>query len=481
MLLAELFPYAHVVYDIFMLLYFITVLTVIGVVLSENRNPVKSLAWVSVLVLLPIVGLILYLLFGRSLKGVHMISRQGLEQLRKQFKYRNVEINSLELSDNSKQIIKLVNSLTTPHLFVGNHIDIYTAGKDKFAQLKKDLSAAKRYIHLQYFIIENDEIGHAIRDILEAKVAEGVTVRVLYDDLGSFTWNPVFFNHMRKAGVAAHPFMKLSPTNFANRLNWRNHRKIVVIDGEIGYIGGMNIADRYVTPKGKHDPWRDTHLRVTGEAVAALQYSFAIDWNFMERTVLTETAMHYDEKPQQDDVMQVLGSGPTSDWNNLSMVFLKAISSAKRTIFIQTPYFLPNDGLLAALQSAALAKVDVRIMIPRKPDSWMLRLASNSYIKSCLQAGIRIYFYEPTMLHSKVMIIDDELVTTGSTNFDFRSLEHNFECNAFIYSHSFCSRMKEIFFEDQHHCTRIILSHWKRRSVVLKALESIVRLFSPIL
>lgn len=483
MFLAELFPYADIVYNVFLVLYFLTVLTVIVVVLSENRNPVKSMAWVLVLLLLPVVGLVIYLIFGRSLKGISLISRSHLRELRRMHNPPEYDPESVTgLSEESQQLISLTSKLSRPHLFVGNNIDVFTTGKEKFEALMRDIREARHYIHVQYFIIEDDKTGSEFLALLMEKAREGVQVKVLYDYVGSFYFRPRVLRRMREAGIDVHPFLKLTFTQFANRVNWRNHRKIVVIDGKFGYLGGMNMADRYVIGDKNWAPWRDTHLRIHGEAVAALQYSFAIDWDFTTRELLNSTTMHYDTAPaSRDYLVQMMTSGPTNRWNNISFVFLKAITLAKRCVYIQSPYFLPSDSLLKALQSAALAGVDVRLMIPRQSDSAMLRLATGSYYKECLLSGIKIYLYEPTIMHAKVVIVDDEFVTAGSTNFDFRSFEHNFEVNTLVYSKEFNEKMKGIFESDMEQCTRLLLSKWKQRPLMQKALESIVRLISPIL
>ena len=277
MFLAELFPYADIVYNVLLVLYILTVLTVIVLVLSENRNPVKSMAWVLVLVLLPVLGLVIYLIFGRSLKGMSLISRSHLRELRRLNDFPNDNDHEEDLSDDTHQIISLVNKLAGPHLFVGNDIEVFTTGQDKFDALKRDILAAQDYIHVQYFILENDKTGSELIQLLIDKAREGVQVRVLYDYVGSFYMHSHVLKRMRAAGIEVHPFLKLTFMQFAFRINWRNHRKIVVIDGKVGYVGGMNIADRYVVGDKKWIPWRDTHLRITGESVAALQYSFAID------------------------------------------------------------------------------------------------------------------------------------------------------------------------------------------------------------
>ena len=483
MILAELFPYANVVYNVLTVLYVLTVLATIVVVLSENRNPVKSMAWVLVLLLLPVVGLLIYLTFGRSLKGMSLISRSDLRELRRLSEYSEENTSQdLELSDSSRQLISLVNKLANPHLFTGNDIKLFTSGQDKFAALLRDIEAAQDYVHVQYFIIENDTVGSQLIGLLKRKAQEGIQVRVLYDYVGSFYMRPRVLKEMRQAGIEVHPFLEVTPANVAFRINWRNHRKIVVIDGKIGYMGGMNIADRYVTGDKKWDAWRDTHLRIAGEAVAALQYSFAIDWNFTTRKLLTSPTKHHHTLPDHGGyIMQMMSSGPTNRWNNISIVFLRAISLSTQRIYIQTPYFLPSEPLLKALQSAALSGVDVRLMIPRRPDSLMLRLATGSYIKECLLAGMKIYFYEPTVMHAKVVIVDDEFVTTGSTNFDSRSFEHNFEFNTLIYSKQFNKMMCDTFEADMNQCTRVSMSKWKKRPLMQKALESVIRLISPIL
>ncbi len=481
MSLAELFPYAHMVFIIATVLYFLTILGIIGVIISENRTPVRSLAWTTVLILLPILGLVLYLFFGRSLKSVVMISRKNRQKLRNQAKLESIDIEELNLSNSSKQIIRLVNSITEPHFFSGNKIDIYTEGTPKFDALKQDLLTAKEFINFQYFIFSNDKIGQEIADILIKKAHEGVKVRVIYDHVGSWSIASSFFRKMRKEGVEAYPFLRVTFPQLANRLNWRNHRKQVIIDGKVGYIGGMNVADRYVYGERGRLPWRDTHLRLTGNAVMALQFSFAIDWNFMKRRLISLPKADNGTGPNDDSGVQIVDSGPTGLWNAMSLVFSKAISVAQKSIYIQTPYFLPNDGQMKALQSAALSGVDVRLMMPQAPDSKVLRYSSFSYVKECLLAGIKVYFYHERMMHAKCVIVDDEFVTVGSTNFDYRSFEHNFECNAVIYSRNFNARMKQIFLKDIKHCRRIILSRWTRRPWAQRTLESLSRLLGPIL
>lgn len=461
--------------------YVITVISCVAVVLKENRNPIRSLAWVIALIFLPVVGLVFYLFFGRSLKGQRMISRHNKRRMINTMAPRHVDLNSQNLNADEKNLVKLLRNLCSSFYTVNNRIEIFTSGKLKFDSLKMDLRRATKSIFLQYYIFNDDTIGNQIADILIEKAHQGVDVKVIYDNVGSFHTKRKFFKRLKNAGVDTHPFLRVTFPQLANRINWRNHRKIVVIDGRIGYIGGMNIADRYYEGTPTDIAWRDTHFRIVGDIVEALTYSFVVDWNFKNQP----KSLEYPKVPpvnfENNVGMQLITSGPLDSWENVALGFLKAISCAKRSIFIQTPYFLPTDALQHALEAAALAKIDVRIMIPRRTDSRMLQLATFSYVTQCLKAGIKVYLYNPGMLHAKGMIIDDNIVTVGSTNFDFRSFENNFECNLMVYDREFNASMRDIFFNDLKHCTKLTFPSWHKRPVFQRSLESIVRLISPIL
>ena len=460
--------------------YLATIVSCIVVVLKENRNPIRSLSWIIALIFLPFVGLVFYIFFGRSLRGQHMISRMNKRKIMTSMAPRHVDLDSQNLTRSERNLIKLARNISSSFFTVNNKIEIFTTGKEKFEALKHDLINARRSIYLQYYIFLDDTLGQEIADILMQKARAGVTVKVMYDHVGSFSARNKFFKQMNDAGVETHPFFKVTFPQFANRVNWRNHRKIVIIDEETGYIGGMNIADRYLT-SGSGAAWRDTHFRVKGDIVESLMFSFVVDWNFRNQ-------LHPMSYPKSREVdfrnnvgMQLVTSGPLSQWDNLALCFLKAISSATRCIYIQTPYFLPTDALRHALEAAALSKIDVRIMIPRRSDSRMLRYASFSYVTQCLKAGIKVYLYNPGMLHAKAMMIDDNFVTAGSTNFDFRSFENNFESNLMIYDKEVNRKMRDIFFRDMGQCTKLTYQSWHRRPMLQRSMESIVRLFSPIL
>lgn len=472
--------YTYLIVTGFIVAYFAIIISCIAVVLSENRNPIRSLAWVIALLFLPFVGLVFYLFFGRSMKGRQMISRISKRRLVYMYSSPRQPLDELGLSHEERQLVKLAFSLTKSPLTVNNTIDIFTHGSEKFAALIADLESARQSIYLQYYIFSDDNLGRRIVEILERKAAEGVSVKVIYDHVGSLASRNRFFKNMKENGVDVHPFFRVTFPQLANRINWRNHRKIVVIDNKIGYIGGMNIADRYVGIGGERG-WRDTHFRVEGDIVRSLLYSFAVDWQFL-KTPDSKLNLNIPVNEIRNDCgIQLVTDGPLNNWDNLSLCFLKAISSAQKSIFIQTPYFLPTDALLHALEAAALSKVDVRIMIPRKSDSRLLRYASYSYVTQCLKSSIKVYLYEPGMLHAKTMIIDDNFVTAGSANFDFRSFENNFESNLLIYDPAVNRAMRDLFFEDLEDCTKVTFNQWKQRPGIQRATESIVRLFAPIL
>ena len=464
--------------------YAILILCVIGIVISENRNPLKALGWVTALLLFPVGGIILYFVFGRSIRNVRMISRRNRRKLLKHEGTQPLPKLDRALSPENRQRIRLAYSIGGANLYTGNDIRIFTDGRSFFDELFEDLKKAREYINLQFYIIASDPLGRQLRDILIERARAGVKVRVIYDYIGSFdARRRDFFQRMKENGVEVHSFFRLSFPSHVNRLNWRNHRKVVVIDGRIGYIGGMNVAERYM---GSFDggKWRDTAARITGPCVGALQYHFAVDWKFMGHDLLCDPVAGWskdDGAEVSDATLQVLASGPNDRWGNMTLLFYKAISTARRRVWLQTPYFLPSDGLMKALESAALAGVDVRVMMPRRSDSRILTYASHSYVEECLLAGVKVYLYEAGMLHAKVLIVDNDFSTLGSTNFDFRSLEHNFEENLVMYSNEANRILAQGFEEDSKDCSKLKIAEWNRRDRRRKVQESIYRLLSPIL
>lgn len=465
---------------LFNLLYFGAIIGTIVVIVLDNRNPVKTLAWILVLMFLPIVGLVFYFFFGRSSRRVHIIEKKSYNRLLRKPMAEYLAQDASSLPVNYGRLISLFRNINQAFPFDGNRVEVYTEGVAMLHTLLRELSKAIRHIHLEFYIFEDDAVGRQVRDVLMAKVRAGVEVRVLYDDVGCWRVPHRFFEEMREAGIEVRSFLKVRFPLFTSKVNFRNHRKIAVIDGRVGFVGGMNLAERYMHgfPWGI---WRDTHLLLEGKAVHGLQTTFLLDWYFVDRTLITSAVYFPKIENCGTSLVQIVTSEPVGPWKDIMQGLVAAITGARRYFYIQTPYFLPTEAVLEAMQTAALAGVDVRLMLPMRADSRLTHLGSCSYLADVLQAGVKVYFYKRGFLHSKLMVSDDELSTVGSTNVDFRSFEHNFEVNAFIYDADTAQRMRDVFLQDQRDCVQLFLKNWVKRSWYRKAGESVVRLMAPLL
>ncbi len=470
----------NVLFLVLEIIYILTILSVIIVVISENKNPLKTLSWVMVLIFLPFVGLVLYLAFGQDFTKRQVITKRMYNKLKRR---PLDEIGSLEMFDYPQEhskLIRLLKDFDNTPLLGGNNVEFFTNAKDKFDTLLKDIDNAKDHIHVEYYIFADDNIGTIIKDALIRKSLQGIEVRVIYDGFGSRKTKKEFWEDMRKAGIEAEPFLKLAFSKLTSRLNYRNHRKIVVIDGRIGYVGGINIADRYVDGF-EWGVWRDTHVRIEGKGVQGLQSVFLIGWHFVTQTLITSRKYFPELDSYGNIAMQTVNSGPLRDEREISFGILQAIYDAKKSIFIQSPYFIPPDSMLLALQSAAKRGIDVRLMVSARSDVPLVQLASKSFIQETIQHGVKVYMYEGGFLHSKLMVFDQSLTLIGSVNFDFRSFEHNFEVEAFIYDKTLADEATQIFIQDQHSSQIVSLRNWVKRSKWQKFIESIMRLFAPLM
>ncbi|MDR0938309.1 MAG: cardiolipin synthase [Mediterranea sp.] len=464
----------------FDVVYFGLVLGTIVVIILDNRNPVKTIAWILVLLFLPVVGLVFYFFFGRDRRRERVIERKSYNRLLKKPMTEYLAQESSDTPHEYMRLIKLFQQTNQSFPFDGNRVEVYTDGYSMLRALMRELRRAKRHIHLEYYIFEDDAVGRMVRDTLIEKALQGVEVRVIYDDVGCWNVPNRFFEEMLGAGIEVRSFLKVRFPLFTSRVNYRNHRKIVVIDGVVGFVGGMNLAERYVKGVG-WGVWRDTHILLEGKAVHALQTAFLLDWYFVDRTLITASRYFPNTGAKGEALAQIVTSEPVGPWRDIMQGLTMAISGAQKYFYIQTPYFLPTEQVLAAMQTAALAGVDVRLMMPERSDSRLIHAASRSYLADVMQAGVKVYFYKKGFLHSKLMVSDDQLATVGSTNLDFRSLEHNLEVNAFVYGTPTAVEMKEIFLRDQHDCTQVFLKKWMKRSWRQKVVESAVRLLAPLL
>ncbi|MCM1150900.1 MAG: cardiolipin synthase [Alistipes sp.] len=468
---------------IFLIVYTLTIVGVVLVIITDNRNPLKTLPWILLLVLTPGAGLAFYFFFGQNLSKRRIISRRT----RKRITTRLEEAAAAETAvpPQWQPLARMLRNTALAVPLYGSRLTPCTDGKTKMETLLAAIAAAEHHIHIQYYILSDDRTGCRLRDALVAKAREGVEVRILYDDVGCARVKKAFFESMRKAGIDVRSFLQVQFPHFTSKVNYRNHRKIAVVDGRVGFLGGMNIADRYVLGidrgDGRRERWRDTHFRIEGSGVAGLQASFLSDWSATTKQTVTGPAYYPATERLTDNVLQVVPSGPFGKWRTLLQAASYAVSRACRRVWIQTPYYLPSETLNAALQEAALAGIDVRLMLPERSDSRVVDLASHSYLDDMIRAGVKISFYAPGFLHSKLLIIDDDLTVAGSANMDFRSFEHNFEINAFVYDAAFNARMAAIYEEDLSCCRDLTPDRWFGRPRSRRWAESFMRIFSPLL
>ncbi len=465
------------------ILYEIVVVIAIIHVLMDNRQPAKTMAWALVIYFVPFVGIIFYIFFGINRRKEKLVSERSLNQLAKRSMLSFVEQQNLQLPDAHRQTIDLFVNQNLSMPFKNNDLDIFTDGHAFFLALLKAIGSARHHIHINMYIFSDDPLGRLVGDALADKARQGVEVRVIYDDVGCWNVSSRFFESMRENGIDVHAFLPVRFPSFTSKVNYRNHRKIVVIDGTTGFIGGMNIALRYVKGTGRQK-WRDTMVRITGGGVLALQRAFLVDWYFVDRTLISDRKYYPPTPPSlsNDCLTQIVTSSPVAPYPDIMQGYLRVIMSARKYIFIETPYFLPTYPILFALKTAVLGGVDVRLIVPLHCDAHFVEWAGRSYLRDISQAGVKVYLYTRGFIHSKILICDDSLSTCGSTNVDSRSFENNFEANAFFYDKATAMRFKEIFMRDLSDSTALDeVAERAHPGFFARLWESITRLLSPLL
>ena len=469
---------------------FIVVLQLINIIFAlvlifvERRNAATTWAWLLFLFVFPGIGLLAYLLLGQNLSNTRLFSQKRLNDIlikKHELKVISPEYN-FEGTPGTMKIINFIKKSSDSPLYEDNSMEIFSRGEDKFSALMDDMRKAKSFIHVQYFIIKPDTLGEEILEILTAKAKEGLEVRILADAAGSKFLSKKYFKNFKEAGgKISFFFPSLIP--FLNiRLNYRNHRKIVVIDGEIGYIGGFNIGNEYLGQNKFFGHWRDAHLRIRGSAVMELEERFLLDYGYATHDNYELKENYFPQISRGVGTpIQIISDGPDTEEQYIKNAFLKMITSAEKSIYIETPYFIPDDSIKDALKVAANSGVDVKIIIPNKPDHPFVYWASYSYIGELLPSGVRVFTYEKGFIHSKIILVDEEVCSIGTTNIDIRSFKLNFEINAFVYGKEDCYRFVEICEADLRNSKEITKEIYKNRSVKIKFKEAISRLFSPIL
>ena len=468
---------------IFILYQIIAIIAVIHVIM-DNRQPAKTMAWALVIWFVPVVGIVFYLFFGVNTRKERHVSERSMNQLTKRSMLEFAEQQNLHLPEKHKPLIDLFINQNLSLPFKDNKMEAYTDGYQFFPALLAAIHEAKNHIHIDMYIFAEDALGCLVADALIAKAQEGVEVKLIYDDVGCWNVSHRFFERMREEGIEVVSFLPVRFPSFTSKVNYRNHRKIIVIDGTVGFIGGMNIALRYVKGTGTM-PWRDTMLKVTGGAVYALQRAFLVDWYFVDRTLLSDRKyyppMTGSRQTVNNCLAQVVTSGPVTPYPEIMQGFVRVILGARRYLYLETPYFMPNDSILFALKTAALAGVDVRVLCPMYSDARFVEWASRSYLREVVEAGVQVSLYKAGFLHSKLMVCDDSITTCGSTNLDFRSFENNFEANIFFYDEGIALRMKKVFMNDLEQS--VLLTEIPSRmhgSFLMRLWESVTRMLSPL-
>jgi cardiolipin synthase len=481
-------------WQMFMVIHYVTVGTISVVVIRNHtkRDPIRTMMWIIVLYFLPVIGLILYIFFGQNYRKTKIFNRKTLRDLKYLDRLTKQQVLMLRKSEifedypgktGFKNIMTLLLNNSKAIITEINSIEMYHTGEETFKAIKEALLSAKDHIHMEFYIIEDDKIGNEIKEILIHKAKEGVSVRVIYDDVGSWGLSKKYIKEIRNAKGKIKPFMKVRFPFLSSKLNYRNHRKILVIDGKIAFMGGINIADRYLTG-GSFGYWADTHMKLEGESVQSLQAIFMVDWYFVSKEILLRKHKLYfpDNIVNKQILIQIITSGPDSDWASIMQAYFSIINSAKHHIYISTPYFTPNESVLTAIKTSSLSGVDVRLMLPEKNDSHLVYWCTLSYLSELMEAGVKVYLYNKGFNHSKFITADGHLSAVGSANIDMRSFEHNFEVMAIIYDECITKQLEKSFQIDiQNNSRPINPEKWETRPWYKHAEEGIARLLTPLL
>ncbi|MEJ8843304.1 cardiolipin synthase [Lacibacter sp. H375] len=470
--------------------YLLILMAVCLRIIYETRSATKTMAYLLLAVFIPVGGIVFYLLFGVNFWKTKAYSNKSdedeklLEHLKKEMKIYGTEtVLPPELPAENRELAVMLQKVLSSPLTRRNKLQLLINGEEKFPEVLEAIRNAKHHIHIQYYIFAQDNIGEQIEELLIKKATEGVRVRFIYDDFGSPNIKKSIEDRMRKAGIEIYPFQKVMFYLLANRLNYRNHRKTLIIDGQTAFTGGINVCDKYIN-NGTHKLfWRDTHLRIDGPGVFYLQYLFLTDWKFCcdEDVELDEFQFPVPATHKEDSFLQVAASGPESKQPSVLFSLLQSIFLAKKEILITTPYFIPGDSILEALKIAALSGLSVKLLAPGICDSKLVNAASKSYYEDLLCAGVEVYVYKKGFVHAKTLVADGNLSIIGTANMDYRSFELNFEANVLVYDRTFAEELRSVFYKDLEEAEKIDKEEWCKRSAFEQLPERLARLFSHVL
>lgn len=472
-------------------LFIWNMLFAIIIVFFQRRDPKSVWAWLLLLYFIPILGFVFYLLLGTDMRKRKMFRIKELEDhLSEAIRQQEYKIKSKELEEADEGVCGYTDLImynlesSGGVLSDDNDIDFYTDGNEKFDALIEDLKKAEHFIHMQYYIIKNDVLFQRIKDVLVEKARQGVEVRVLFDGMGCRSVNHRYWKKLNEQGIMTAEFFPAFLRRFHLRINYRNHRKIVVIDNKVGYVGGFNVGKEYIDLDKKFGHWRDTHLRIQGSAVLGLQIRFILDWNYAAHENLLSNKKYFDfVTPGSRDHcdVQIISSGPDNTSEQIRDNYLRLIHKAQKSIYIQTPYFIPDESVLDALLIAVRSGIEVNIMIPCKPDHPFVYWATYSYIGDMVMAGANCYTYGNGFLHSKGIIVDSHVFCYGTANMDIRSFALNFEVNAIVFNEKKAKEMEAIFREDLKVSRQVTRDLYAQRNLYIRIKEQVCRLMSPLL
>ncbi|MFJ5760120.1 cardiolipin synthase [Neobacillus sp. NPDC093182] len=469
------------------LLITLSVIFIGFVIFLENRHPTQTITWLVVLGSFPLVGFFFYLLFGRNYRKEKMyrkkyfLDKQAFLAVEGENDPRSEEKLGL-MAEHQARLFTLAQKLGNSPISFDTATKVLTNGEETFHHILEQLNRARHHIHIEYYIVRDDRIGQEIKEILIDKAAQGVKIRFLYDAVGSWKLSKKYINDLKNAGVETVCFGPVKLPFLNNKFNFRNHRKIIVIDGMIGFVGGLNIGDEYLGRNHTYGFWRDTHLMLRGEAVRSLQLIFLQDWYYMtNHSFLTAEYLSPQIDEKNHGGVQLIAGGPDNEWSVIKNIFFSMITSAKESVWIASPYFIPDEDIFSAIKVAALSGIDVRLLVPNRPDKRIVFHASRSYFPELLEAGVKVYEYERGFMHSKIVIVDHELASIGTSNMDMRSFHLNFEVNAFLFRTKSTQKLVEEYLNDLEYAKQLELISFGKRHIGLRLIESTARLLSPML
>jgi len=475
------------------ILYMLICFLVIVNILMDKRPAESTLGWIMVIVLVPVGGLFLFIIFG-----VNWTKRKLIKQvpellfgdclkgvLERQKAFLDILSENDEAENDSFKLVKMLNKSNNSIITSNNEYKFFYNGESFFEQLFDDIENAKKNIHMEYYIWRSDELGNRIKDLLIKKANEGVEVKLIFDSFGSLgRISYKYRRELKAAGIEFKYFLDLfQPFTGITRFNYRNHRKVIVIDGQISYTGGFNIGIEYLTGGKKFNHWRDTNVRLTGEISVLLQALFLTDWFNSGNKMLVDEKFfpRFKEIQSSNTQMQVAVSGPDSSWNSIKMLFFNMFANANKEVYIQSPYLVPDRGMIEVLQAAALSGVKIHLMMTGVPDKKTPFWAAATYFDELLDAGVNIYQYQKGFLHCKTVVMDGKVCSVGSTNMDIRSFKLNYEVNVVMYDESACRQLIEQFNNDLQHCRQITKEYCEQIGFLRSLRNSLCRILSPIM